>query len=240
MNEQEKKAPRYNPERSLCTYAGEPLEGLVTASFTLIARLEGMAAVTGYLEKNGMVKCYAINSPLLSLYTLACPALGSLAPNRIIRELKEGGRLFSAGAAFCFEAMVPVSLSAAMPAMIKSILDNAFSLRTGFEYRHIPCLVLSADKSFRPVSPQAKPPVNTLDARDAPKQLYGPAARLCDYLDTRLTIPVVNGMAGEWLDITLPGELLTVERVGGWLGRYGLELTAAVQELRIFSLTGAR
>ncbi|MFT3701207.1 MAG: TlpA family protein disulfide reductase [Agriterribacter sp.] len=245
MSTHEKKDIRYDPDSSLTGITGLPLQ----SSFTLSGYLEGFLTLSGYSEKSGLIKHYAINSPLLSLYSMAFPELGFLPPNRIIWNISNVSNVVPDNASwdswkrehsYCFEFSAPAGLYRQIPTMIKSTLDSYFSYSTGFENRDMPCLVLSADNKFKRIPRAQRALVNTLEEKGMEKQLYGTSQLFADWLDRQLPIPVINAIQGELLDISLPDEPVSIEKLRSWLAPYGLELLSTTKNMRIFLVTDNR
>lgn len=248
MNTQDKTKRRFNPESSLSALAGNAANGSLKMSFTLTGYIDGFATNTGYSEKYGTIKQYAINSTLLSLYEIAFPELANLPPNRIIWSLKnihsykpddQAWDDWKQTHALCFEFTTPAASFDQMPGMAKSILDNYFGLATGFEEREMPCLVLSANSNFKQIPKATRQFINTLGVAGTVQQLYGPVQQLCDYLDEQLPVPVINGLAGELVDISLPDKPPATEDAKNWLAPYGIEFISTVQKLQVFCIADA-
>lgn len=248
MNTQETKDRCFDPDNALSALAGHPAGSILKTSFTLTGYIEGLATITGHSEKYGLIKYYAINSSLLSLYTIAFPGLANLPANRIIWSAKNrylftqhNGKANSCKPlhAYCLEFTAPAALLNQIPAMIKNTLDNYFGLKTGFEEREMPCMVLSAGKRFKRIPKATKELVNTLDEKGVVKRLYGSSQLLCNYLDRQLDVPVVNGIAGELVNITFPDDPLSLDILKAWLFLYGFALISSVQKIMVFTINDA-
>ncbi|MFT4017909.1 MAG: hypothetical protein QM668_13170 [Agriterribacter sp.] len=246
MNTQKKTERRFNPDSSLSAIAGDAANGVLKTSFTLTGYLEGFSTVTGYSEKYGSVKRYAVNSPLLSLYAIAFPAIADMPANRIVYDVKDRYTIIPDYAAwdawkqhhsYCFEFTAPASLVDQVPEMIKTALDNYFRLTTGFMEMDMPCLELHATVAFKNIPKATRQYANMLGQVAGMQELYGSSQELCDFLDVRLPIPVINGMACELLDISLSDEPVTIEKLREWLMPYGLELVTAIKRMKVFYMS---
>ncbi|MFT3947184.1 MAG: TlpA disulfide reductase family protein [Agriterribacter sp.] len=249
MNTNEKKDRNYDADSSLFGNAGSEATDALKTSFNLTGHLTGYVSMSGYSETNGLIKRYTINSPLLSLYSMAFSELGYFAANRVIWNVKNRYELlpdypnwdtWKLKHTYCFEFTAPASMFDEMPLMIKSALDNYFGLSTGFEQMDIPCLTLTAGKGFKPIPKATRQLVNTLNDKGASNELYGISQQLCDFLNLHLPVPVINGLHGELLDIKLPDGPLTIENMRAWLAPYGLELTPSIENMRVFVVSDIR
>lgn len=249
MNTSEKKDRNYNADSSIFGNAGTEAANALQTSFNLTGYLSGYTSMSGYSEKNGLIKRYAINSPLLSLYSMAFSELGYSAANRVIWNVKNKYELlpdypnwdtWKLNHTYCFEFTAPASMFDNMPLMIKSTLDNYFGLSTGFEQKDIPSLTLTAGKGFKTIPKATRQLVNTLNEKGASNELYGDAQQLCDFLNIHLPLPVINGLHGELLDIKLPDGPLTIENMRAWLAPYGLELVSCIENMRVFVVSDNR
>lgn len=243
----EKKDRRYDADTALLQYAlrepGNPLK----ASFTLTGYLDGMISVTGHRETAGRHKYYAINSPLLSLYSLAFPELTYAPASRITWNLASpddyrtdysNWDTWKYGHSYCMEFSINADRQDSAAVMIQSSLDNYFGLTTGFQERDMPCLLLEATPAFRHTAEPASPGHNTLWEKGVTRRLSGDSRELTDFLDALLPTPVINNLPGEWLDISLPEGPVTVDAARRMLVPWGLTLTPAKRPLRVFVISG--
>lgn len=245
MNTQKNKDQRFDPDYALASFIGNLSNGVLKTSFLISGYIDGFSPVTGYSEKYGFIKHYAINSPLLSLYTTAFRDLATLPANRIVCKIKDkhlfipndiSSNKCEKAQLYSFEFVASAIVSDQIPGMIKNALDNYFRLTTGFEDIDMTCLVLSATKQFRRIPKATKALLNTLDEENDIKQLYGSSQLLCAYFDVHLDMPVINGLPGELLDITFLQKPPSIENIKEWLMLYGLELIPSVKNMRVFAI----
>lgn len=185
-----------------------------------------------------------VNSPIVRLYQKAYQK--SVTKSRLLLEVKDAVKLMNDtdwdswkyDNTYCYEIITPAISMDKVYKKMKNDLTNFFGYKAVIEKRKVKCFVLQFNGSTNAQAITDRKPSNNFGKKEAITYMHNQkVARLADYLDELLSIPVLDESNYNLpVDMEFNSDMKDIKALQKKLNPYGFDLVEAERELEMFVL----